>query len=61
MFVYVYNWIGIRFGKEHLHLTKMQQEEDKKLRDKVKEFRDKGKKNVRITRGEIVSEENGIS
>lgn len=39
----------------------MQQEEDKKLRDKVKEFRDKGKKNVRITRGEIVSEENGIS
>jgi len=41
--------------------TKMQQEEDKKLRDKVKEFRDKGKKNVRIAKGVVVSEDNGVS
>jgi hypothetical protein len=37
-------------------LTKMQQEEDKKLRDMVKEY----KTNVRIARGEVACEENGI-
>jgi hypothetical protein len=42
-------------------LTKVQQEEDKKLRDKVKEFRDTGKLNVRITKGQVVSRENGSS
>jgi len=48
-------------------LTRMQQDEDKKLRDKLKELRDieskkeKGKKNVKITKGEIVSEENGVT
>ena len=31
------------------------------MRDKVKKCREKGKKNVRITRGEIVSEKNGAS
>jgi hypothetical protein len=46
-------------------LTRMQQDEDKKLRDKLKELRDiesrkeKGEKNVKIIKREIVSEENG--
>jgi hypothetical protein len=47
-------------------LTRIQQEEDKKLRDKLKEVRGEGKrsenerKNVKIVRGEIVREENGV-
>lgn len=40
-------------------LTRMQQEEDKKLRDKLKELRNSGSKNIKITKGEIVSEEGG--
>jgi hypothetical protein len=40
-------------------LTRMQQEEDKKLRDKLKELRNNGSKNIKITKGEIVSEEGG--
>ena len=44
-------------GLENVHLasdlTKMQQEGDKKLRDMAKDFKVKGKKNVRITKGEI--------
>ena len=40
-------------------LTRMQQEEDKKLRDKLKELRSSGSKNIKITKGEIVSEEGG--
>ena len=47
-------------------LTRMQQEEDKKLRDKLRELRGDGKrneherKNVKIIRGEIVCEVNGV-
>lgn len=46
-------------------LTRLQQEEDKKLRDKLKELREEGMKNgnertnVKIIRGEIVREVNG--
>ena len=40
-------------------LTRLQQEEDKKLRDKLKELRNSGSKNIRITKGEIVTEEGG--
>ena len=46
-------------------LTRLQQEEDKKLRDKLKEFREEGSKkgnertSVKIIRGEIVREVNG--
>lgn len=46
-------------------LTRLQQEEDKKLRDKLKEFREDGMKkgiertSVKIVRGEIVREVNG--
>jgi hypothetical protein len=35
-------------------LTRMQQEEDKKLREKLKELRGAGKENIRIIKGEIV-------
>jgi len=42
-------------------LTKMQQEEGKKLRDMVKEYKTKGKTNVRIARGEVLCEDNGIT
>jgi polyribonucleotide nucleotidyltransferase len=38
-------------------LTRMQQEEDKKLRDKVKEYRRQGMTGVKISRGEVVREE----
>ena len=44
----------------------MQQEEDKKLRDKLKELRGDGKKdeserkNIKIIKGEIVCEVNGV-
>lgn len=40
-------------------LTKLQQEEDKKLRDKLKEIRESGKKQARIEKGEIVEEVEG--
>ena len=40
-------------------LTRVQQEEDKKLRDKLKELRSSGAKNIKITKGEIVTEEGG--
>ena len=40
-------------------LTKSQQEEDRKLREKLKEFRQQGIQNVRIVKGQIVKEENG--
>ena len=46
-------------------LTRLQQEEDKKLRDKLKEFREDGMRkgiertSVKIVRGEIVREVNG--
>jgi hypothetical protein len=38
----------------HIH-----QEEDKKLRDRLKELRNSGSKNIKISKGEIVSEESG--
>ena len=40
-------------------LTKKQQDEDKKLRDKVREFRNQGMVGVKIVRGEVVKEEAG--
>lgn len=41
-------------------LTRLQQGEDKQLRDKLKEIRESGKANARIIRGEIAAEEEGI-
>jgi hypothetical protein len=38
-------------------LTRIQQEEDKKLRDMVKEYRRQGMTGVKISRGEVVREE----
>ena len=40
-------------------LTKLQQEEDKKLRDKLKEIRESGRKQAKIEKGEIVEEVEG--
>lgn len=40
-------------------LTRVQQEEDRKLREKLKEIRLAGKKYVKISKGEIVQEEGG--
>jgi len=40
-------------------LTRQQQEEDKKLRDKLKEIRQHGTTNAKIVKGEIVSVEEG--
>ena len=40
-------------------LTRLQQEEDKHLRDKVKEFKQQGLSNVKIVRGQVVSETDG--
>ena len=40
-------------------LTRSQQEEDKKLRDKLKEIRPHGTTNAKIVKGEIVSVEDG--
>jgi len=40
-------------------LTRLQQEEDKKLRDKLKEIRQQGTTNAKIVKGEIVSVEEG--
>lgn len=40
-------------------LTRMQQEEDKIIRDKLKEFRNTGRRNVKIIKGEIVEEDGG--
>ena len=40
-------------------LTRKQQEEDKKLRNKLKEIRDSGDKDVRIKKGKIVKNLNG--
>jgi len=40
-------------------LTKLQQEEDKKLRDKLKEIRASGKRFAKIEKGEIIDEKDG--
>jgi hypothetical protein len=41
-------------------LTKVQQEEDKKLRDKLKEIRISGRRQAKIEKGAIVDEEEGV-
>ena len=40
-------------------LTRLQEEEDKKLRDKLKELKQNGEPNIRITKGQIIKETGG--